>query len=408
LFPPIRWRLLLPLLLLAAAGVQARTLSGTLIVNTVTAGWSNAAGIPYSRTAAVTNTVSDFIDFSVTSVTGRALIGTVTAVPFALTNANNFSDKFRFRVVSNGWTNLGIGIHYDADGNGVIGPGENALTNSPPLGEGAVGRFLFSCSVPSTFPIGRTNFTVLEISSFRTDTMINSRWFVTNRFVTAAWTNRVTPLSASDGVRSVSDFGGSALLDDADIRITVRLDNIPNDASTVTLWYDASGDPDGPGGTNTSDRSVPFIFDGSDWTAVLPADDPFVAEGRQIRFIVASDYVLYRPPTSPSWKFRIKTRPDQGRGFGVFPTVLDLSEGSDAEFTIVYSLSRRSAVLIEIFDLKGELVRSFDQGTRDPDEAAPVHWDGRNHDSRDCAAGLYFVHIRADGLDETRKVIIIK
>jgi hypothetical protein len=82
------------------------------------------------------------------------------------------------------------------------------------------------------------------------------------------------------------------------------------------------------------------------------------------------------------------------------------------ETWIPYDLVDVSDVRIEIYGLRGQLVRTLDLGCRQTgsyiskDNAA--YWDGRNETGEEVASGVYFYTIRAGGFSATRKMTVLR
>lgn len=74
---------------------------------------------------------------------------------------------------------------------------------------------------------------------------------------------------------------------------------------------------------------------------------------------------------------------------------------------IGFALTRASAVQVDVYDLKGRLVRRLLDG-RGPAGARSLSWDRRDESGREVASGVYFVRVRAD--DEVRgtRVVIMR
>jgi hypothetical protein len=404
--PGLLW-LVLPLLLLAAVPpVSARTPSHTLLSNTVTAAWSNSAGLHFSAKASVTHAVSNLIDFNLSSIGATVAVGETTFLPIQIGVSNNFSDRFRLLIRTNAVTDMHVRFYADYNGNGLIDGADRPVTNTDPVGEGAVYPLLVAVDVPAWVPAGTTNLLVLEGVSFRSNAMLNSRVFSTNRIVSAVYSNVISALSAADRMRTITVLDGTASLADEDVIVTVHLVLPPHSTNSCRLWYDVGADPDGAFGPNPGDRSVPLVFDGADWTAVIPASDAEIAEGAVVRFMIEIDHQVYVPAASPAWRYSVRSRPDQGSGFNVFPTVVDLAAGDC--LNILYRVFEAGRVRIQIYDLKGDLVKNYDEGVKQPGDYGPVLWCGDNHSGNPVAAGLYFINIRGKDLNETRKIIIIK
>ncbi len=74
---------------------------------------------------------------------------------------------------------------------------------------------------------------------------------------------------------------------------------------------------------------------------------------------------------------------------------------------IEYSLKRRSDVTIEIFDLLGRTVRRIEAGS----VAAGDHraeWDGRDESGKTLASGIYLYRLSAEGMSQSRKMVMVK
>jgi enediyne biosynthesis protein E4 len=89
------------------------------------------------------------------------------------------------------------------------------------------------------------------------------------------------------------------------------------------------------------------------------------------------------------------------------PTVWISPNPFHASTRISYRLENAAPVGVDIFDLKGSLVRRLDVAFR----SAGVHeliWDGTDTGGRSVAAGAYFVRIEAAGLEQARRMIVVR
>ncbi|MBC8230087.1 T9SS type A sorting domain-containing protein, partial [bacterium] len=80
------------------------------------------------------------------------------------------------------------------------------------------------------------------------------------------------------------------------------------------------------------------------------------------------------------------------------------------ETWIPYQLAEFSDVTINIYNLRGELIRAIKLGRK---EAGPylskersAYWDGRNETGERVASGIYFYTMRADEFNATRKMLV--
>jgi len=74
---------------------------------------------------------------------------------------------------------------------------------------------------------------------------------------------------------------------------------------------------------------------------------------------------------------------------------------------IIFELAKPAKVQLEVFDLRGRLVRrladqSFGSGRHN------VLWDGRNESGGGTASGLYFYRLTTDDERETKKMLLVR
>ena len=78
------------------------------------------------------------------------------------------------------------------------------------------------------------------------------------------------------------------------------------------------------------------------------------------------------------------------------------------ETTIGYTLGTAQKVTLEIYDVLGRRVRTLVEGREQ--EAGPhqVRWEGENRYGAPVGSGVYFVRIRAEGITETQKMVLVR
>jgi len=74
---------------------------------------------------------------------------------------------------------------------------------------------------------------------------------------------------------------------------------------------------------------------------------------------------------------------------------------------VFFELTERERVSLEIFDLKGRLVRSLEEGTFDTGRHESF-WNARNNVGRVVSSGPYFVRMRAGDRTEVSKILLLK
>ncbi len=75
--------------------------------------------------------------------------------------------------------------------------------------------------------------------------------------------------------------------------------------------------------------------------------------------------------------------------------------------TIVFELRESSEVMLQLFDVKGQLVNTLASSFMSPGSYQKI-WDGTNLSGREVASGVYFVQLRTGDLLQTRKISLIK
>jgi hypothetical protein len=82
------------------------------------------------------------------------------------------------------------------------------------------------------------------------------------------------------------------------------------------------------------------------------------------------------------------------------------------ECWIPYTLSERAHVIIKIYNITGQLIRTLDLGIRQPgiyvNKAQAAYWDGLNDDGEEVASGVYFYRLYAGDKVSTRKMVVLK
>ncbi|HHV36528.1 MAG TPA: choice-of-anchor D domain-containing protein [Candidatus Cloacimonetes bacterium] len=77
------------------------------------------------------------------------------------------------------------------------------------------------------------------------------------------------------------------------------------------------------------------------------------------------------------------------------------------ETTISYNMKEAGAVSIDIYNIKGQLVKHLVKGEMPPGEHRVV-WNGRDNNNRAVASGVYFLKMNAGDYSASRKMIMMK
>jgi hypothetical protein len=82
------------------------------------------------------------------------------------------------------------------------------------------------------------------------------------------------------------------------------------------------------------------------------------------------------------------------------------------ETWLPYELPGDAAVVIRIYDLKGQLVRQLDLGNQKAgyyvDKKAAAYWNGKDQLGQPVASGIYFYSLRADDFEPVKRMVILK
>ena len=76
--------------------------------------------------------------------------------------------------------------------------------------------------------------------------------------------------------------------------------------------------------------------------------------------------------------------------------------------TITFTVKDRSPVVVKVFNVAGQLVRTLVNDQRAPGEVHTVTWDGRNNAGQQVSSGVYFYRLVANNFTQTRKMVLLK
>jgi hypothetical protein len=153
---------------------------------------------------------------------------------------------------------------------------------------------------------------------------------------------------------------------------------------------------------------------------LIPSSDAKLLDGARLEFFFEIAYggtVLYcaRLPDPAAvdwyrrivpWAFDIHDIRTQKGNVSILSNVInpDLAQ----VVTLQYLQPVSGSVTISVFDLAGNLVRVLARATGQAAGDYAITWDGKNKGGRSVARGIYFIRIVAPGIDETRKVLVVR
>ena len=75
--------------------------------------------------------------------------------------------------------------------------------------------------------------------------------------------------------------------------------------------------------------------------------------------------------------------------------------------TISFSLKETGYVTIDIYNIRGQLVKTLVNGEFD-DAHHEVVWDGKDNSGKNTGSGVYFYKMKAGKFAQTKKMILMK
>ncbi len=160
-------------------------------------------------------------------------------------------------------------------------------------------------------------------------------------------------------------------------------------------------------------RIRPFEQEERELSFLIPREDPAVQDGTSLQFQFRMDNLNVARLTDPSdprtvapWSLLLGKGFIEQRGN---VTILNnvIYPARDDRTVLAYELVRPGMTTVTVFSLDGTLVRTLQRGRL----TAGMHravWDGRNNSGQAVARGMYFIRVVAPGVDEFRKVMVVR
>ena len=105
------------------------------------------------------------------------------------------------------------------------------------------------------------------------------------------------------------------------------------------------------------------------------------------------------------WSFSLSDITRQRGGVSILNNVINAGIGEKCSVEV--EMKKSGNLNIYVMTLDGNIVKRLSKGTL----SAGTHyfyWDGKNNAGNPVARGLYFVRVSGSGIDETRKVMVVK
>lgn len=111
------------------------------------------------------------------------------------------------------------------------------------------------------------------------------------------------------------------------------------------------------------------------------------------------------PVSLDLWSFRLESAVLQRGNVTIFNNVIDVNKGEMSVVRVNMPSEGRLDVIVMTLD--GNIIRYLQHGTASAGEHN-YSWNGTSKSGKKVARGLYFVRIFGNGIDETRKIMVVK
>ncbi|MBN2440152.1 MAG: hypothetical protein JXJ04_02365 [Spirochaetales bacterium] len=244
----------------------------------------------------------------------------------------------------------------------------------------------------------------------------------------------------NDGIGYISLFDDTEWLQDQNITLQTRIhDDLPGAGIDISLYFDINVPENSlnnnlwlpPFDTSEYNGIVPIGNESARELSVLPEnivsdqlrnfiiphDDSEIKNDARVEFLLEIPLIqLYcarvSNPDSAQWyrticpwAFRIHDIISQKSNVTILNNVINPTRGERTH--LHYILPKAGKVTITVFDLAGDIIDILYKGRQSKGEYS-IDWNGRNRGARIVARGIYFIKIVAPGIEEIRKVLIVK
>lgn len=111
------------------------------------------------------------------------------------------------------------------------------------------------------------------------------------------------------------------------------------------------------------------------------------------------------PVSLDLWSFRLESAVLQRGNVTIFNNVIDVNKG---EMSVVHvNMPSEGRLDVIVMTLDGNIIRYLQHGTASAGEHN-YSWNGTSKSGKKVARGLYFVRVFGNGIDETRKIMVVK
>ncbi|MEI6386903.1 MAG: FlgD immunoglobulin-like domain containing protein, partial [Spirochaetota bacterium] len=167
---------------------------------------------------------------------------------------------------------------------------------------------------------------------------------------------------------------------------------------------------------NTEARTITSFWNGGSTSLLrsfrIPGNDPEMKTGAKLGFLFSLGDLFCLRATDPNdprqfdlFRFAIDEVKTQRGGVTIQSNVIDPTKGERTAIQVV--LPQAGTLTVTIFTLDGDLVKKV-FNDRQAAGSYTFFWDGRNLSGDAVARGVYFIRVVAQGIDEIRKVMVVR
>ncbi len=215
--------------------------------------------------------------------------------------------------------------------------------------------------------------------------------------------------------RNILNFDGSQIM--PKLTTTIITEKEPDNfkmyfsSDNYSSFWTPSGVSAPDVSTNSSTTELTGTDDGTKKKFEIPENDPNFKKKCGFMFVYGGWLPCARlkdssnPLSYDLWKFNLEGVSVQRGGVSIFNNVVNVSKNEKTSVEI--QLKQNGIVTIQIMTLDGSIVKTIDRSNKNAGVHL-YHWNGTNRAGEKVARGMYFVRIAGPGIDEIRKVMIIK
>ena len=105
------------------------------------------------------------------------------------------------------------------------------------------------------------------------------------------------------------------------------------------------------------------------------------------------------------WSVKLKSSTSQRGGITILNNVINITNGE--KVTLKVNLPSDGKLNVIITTLDGNVIKYLARGQTNAGEHLYT-WDGKNTNGNNVARGMYFIRVTGSGIDETRKIMVVK